>query len=342
MRFGPASVLVLAAIPLVASGSTRNLKGKDGDKAKHHHRHKKGKKEKTAPGAGGGGEPLEEGEGRPWGGRADLPNSHMGLYQEGPVYGLAPPLGGHPYGQYGASPWQGGPSYQPPPALYPQQPNGQPLLPPLPPPPAAAPAPAPAPEPAPEPAAPESGCPPQTFRGEIAPNYYHQAMLGQNDEVHQFYNEGLFPRGIDIDIDIKVLGIDRTDFTIDEELNFNFIGVDVDPYGPPPYVHPPPASAAVFVDTVRSIPRCGEYRLEIRDLQFPFAFLEVYRFGGAAAYTVDFSFPTGCAFPTRFVYPYDGWVRDETGRPREQCRGGDEAMTDRSSPLGFMLFNHDV
>ena len=233
MRFGPASVLVLAAIPLVASGSTRNLKGKDGDKEKHHHRHKKVKKEKTAPGAGGGGEPLEEGEGRPWGGRADLPNSHMGLYEEGPVYGLAPPLGEHPYGQYGASPWQSGPSYQPPPALYPQQPNGQPLLPPLPPPPAAAPAPAP------EPAAPESGCPPQTFRGEIAPNYYHQAMLGQNDEVHQFYNEGLFPRGIDIDIDIKVLGIDRTDFTIDEELNFNFIGVDVDPYGPPPTSTPP-------------------------------------------------------------------------------------------------------
>ena len=62
MRFGPASVLVLAAIPLVASGSTRNLKGKDGDKAKHHHRHKMGKKEKKPPADDPNGPPIGEAE----------------------------------------------------------------------------------------------------------------------------------------------------------------------------------------------------------------------------------------------------------------------------------------
>ena len=164
-----------------------------------------------------------------------------------------------------------------------------------------------------------STCKEQSFRGEISPNFYHGAMLGQNNEVHQFFAEAAFPIGIDIDIDIQVMGIDRFDREADEELNFNFLGVDTDRYGPTPYEVPPRADNVHFIEAIQSMPRCAVQRLEIRNLQYPFAFLEVYRVGGPAAYRVTFSYPNGCDFASRFVYVHDGWVRDVTGETPEVC-----------------------
>ena len=145
------------------------------------------------------------------------------------------------------------------------------------------------------------------------------AMLGQNNEVHQFFAEAAFPIGIDIDIDIQVMGIDRFDREADEELNFNFLGVDTDRYGPTPYEVPPRADNVHFIEAIQSMPRCAVQRLEIRNLQYPFAFLEVYRVGGPAAYRVTFSYPNGCDFASRFVYVHDGWVRDVTGQTPDVC-----------------------
>ena len=164
-----------------------------------------------------------------------------------------------------------------------------------------------------------STCKEQSFRGEISPTNYHMAMLGQNNEVHQFFAEAAFPKGIDIDIDIRVMGIDRFDKVVDEELNFNFLGVDTDRDGPTPYEVPPSEDDVSFVEVIQSMPRCSEYRLEVRNLKYPFAFLEVYRVGGAASYYITFSYPNGCDFASRFVYVHDGWVRDVTGETPEVC-----------------------
>ena len=171
----------------------------------------------------------------------------------------------------------------------------------------------------PTPVPPPSPCKEQSFRGELSPNFYHMAMLGQNDEVHQFFAEAAFPKGIDIDIDIRVMGIDRFDKVVDEELNFNFLGVDTDRDGPTPYEVPPSEDDVYFVEVIQSMPRCSEYRLEVRNLKYPFAFLEVYRVGGAASYYITFSYPNGCDFASRFVYVHDGWVRDVTGETPEVC-----------------------
>ena len=173
--------------------------------------------------------------------------------------------------------------------------------------------------PTPVPPPPPSPCKEQTFRGELSPNFYHMAMLGQNDEVHQFFTEAAFPKGIDIDIDIRVMGIDPYDKVVDEELNFNFLGVDTDRDGPTPYEVPPSEDDVYFVEVIQSMPRCSEYRLEVRNLKYPFSFLEVYRVGGAASYYITFSYPNGCDFASRFVYVHDGWVRDETGETPEVC-----------------------
>ena len=178
----------------------------------------------------------------------------------------------------------------------------------------------PAGPPTPRPVPPPSPCKEQTFRGEISPNFYHGAMLGQNDEVHQYFSEAAFPIGIDIDIDIEVMGIDRFDREADEELNFNFFGVDTDPNGPTPYQVPPSEDDVYFIDVIQSMPRCSVHHMKIRNLQYPFAFLELYRVGGAAAYYITFSYPNGCDFASRFVYPHDGWVRDETGGTRQKCQ----------------------
>ena len=175
--------------------------------------------------------------------------------------------------------------------------------------------------PTPRPPPPPSPCKEQSFRGEISPTNYHMAMLGQNNEVHQFFTEAAFPIGIDIDIDIQVMGIDRFDMIADEELNFNFLGVDTNSTGPTPYEVPPSEDDVYFVEVIQRMTRCAEYRLEIRDLQYPFAFLEVYRVGGAAAYQITFSYPSGCDFASKFVYPHDGWVRDETGEEPQKCLG---------------------
>ena len=107
----------------------------------------------------------------------------------------------------------------------------------------------------------------------------------------------------------------------DEELNFNFLGVDTNSTGPTPYEVPPSEDDVYFVEVIQRMTRCAEYRLEIRDLQYPFAFLEVYRVGGAAAYQITFSYPSGCDFASKFVYPHDGWVRDETGEEPQKCLG---------------------
>ena len=178
----------------------------------------------------------------------------------------------------------------------------------------------PAGPPTPRPVPPPSPCKEQTFRGEISPNFYHGAMLGQNNEVHQYFSEAAFPIGIDIDIDIQVMGIDRFDREADEELNFNFFGVDTDPNGPTPYQVPPSEDDVYFIDVIQSMPRCSVHHMKIRNLQYPFAFLELYRVGGAAAYYITFSYPNGCDFASRFVYPHDGWVRDETGGTRQKCQ----------------------
>ena len=116
------------------------------------------------------------------------------------------------------------------------------------------------------------------------------------------------------------MGIDRYDREADEELNFNFFGVDTDPDGPTPYQVPPSEDDVYFIDVIQSMPRCSVHHMKIRNLQYPFAFLELYRVGGAAAYYITFSYPNGCDFASRFVYPHDGWVRDETGGTRQKCQ----------------------
>lgn len=144
-------------------------------------------------------------------------------------------------------------------------------------------------------------CNRQVFTGTFTPGIFHQAMLGETDEVHQYINDEYFPIGLNINIGIRVFPYGTTN---QEKVDFNFFGIkDAADF-------PPSVNDVFYIDHIKGVGPNQLQLLEITNLQNSRVFLEVFNAGeDDVFYEVTFSYPNACESYTAFEFFGDGDVK---------------------------------